>query len=221
METDFQTLLPRIIIALPFGIGTVAFLAIGMKRINRFFMMDYRGKSKERFKDNLIGNVFISLSIGCFLSAFFSFQEGGFKWGLLLLSLCFGAFILPIGVLGVYWRSYITNKLWGGFMPIVREIHGYAQPGSAKLNEIDPAKIKIPRRTTITALLIALLVFFGSYFLLVMIGWNGSPLSGLVFRLFVSTLVAFSMFMTIASAALSRRIQKLRNGESINDDKDN
>src|SRR3990172_11507096 len=124
MQIDLQTLLPRIIIAFPLGIGAVAFFVVGMKRFSRFFMMDYQGNSKERFKDNLVGNVFMGLGVGCLISAIFAFQEGLLSWSLLPLSLCFGTFVIPIGVLGAYWRSYMTNKLWGGFMPIVREKYG-------------------------------------------------------------------------------------------------
>jgi hypothetical protein len=58
------------------------------------------------------------------------------------------------------------------------------------------------------------------YALLSMIGWNGSILSGLLFRLFVSGLLAFGIFMTIGSAALSRRIQRMRDGELLDDDDD-
>jgi MFS family permease len=221
METNLQTLLHRIIITFPFGIGTVAFFVIGLKLFSRFFTMDYQGNSKERIKYNLIGNVFMGLGAGCLIAAIFAFQLGALSWGLIPLSLCFGAFIIPIGVLGAHWHFYMTNKLWGGFMPIVREKYGYAQQEeSTKQNKIDPSKIKIPRSMTITAFLIALLVFFGMYFLLAMIGWNGSPLLGLMFKLFVSGLMAFGIFMTIASAALSRRIQKLRNGEPLDDDDD-
>jgi len=220
METDFQSLLFRIIIAVPFGIGAVVFCIMGVKRFGRFFMMDYQGNSKERFKDNLIGNAFIALGVGCLLPAVFAFQEGELSWDFLTVSLCIGAFIIPIGVLGAYWRSYTANKLWGGFLPIVREKYGYAQPQSMTQQKIDRSKIKIPRRTVLTAFLLALLVFFGLYFLLSTIGWNGSVLSGLIFRLFVSGLTAFGIFMTIASASLSRRIQRMRDGEPLDDDDD-
>ncbi len=220
MQTDLQALLPRIIITFPLGIGGIAFIVVGMKRFNRFFMMDYQGNSKERFKDNLVGNVFMGLGIACFISAIFAFQEGLPSWTILPLSLCFGAFVIPIGILGAYWRSYMTNTFWGGFMPIVREKYGYTQPEPAKQARIDPSKIKIPRRTIFTAFLIAMLVFFGLYFLLYTIGWNGSVLAGLIFRLGVSGMMAFSIFMTIATASLSCRIQKLRNGEPLDDDDD-
>ena len=220
METDLQNLLPRIIIALPFGIGAIVFCTIAVKRFGRFFIMDYQGNSRARFKDNLVGNVFMGLGVGCLLSAIFAYQEGELSWSLLPLALCFGGLIIPIGILGAYWRSYQANKLWGGFMPIVREKYGYAQPEPIKHHKIDPSRIKIPRRTIITAFLLAFLVFFGLYFLLSTIGWNGSVLSGLIFRLFVSGLAAFGVFMTIASASLSRRIQRMRDGEPLDDDDD-
>jgi len=218
MEMNLQDLLLRIMIAFPLGIGAVIFCVVGIKRFERFFFMDYQGNSKERFKDNFVGNLFIGLGVGCLLSAVFAYQEGTLSWSLLPVALCFGGSVIPIGVLGAYWRSYQANKLWGGFMPIVREKYGYAQPEAGKQHKIDPSKIKIPRRTMLTAFLLALLVFFGMYFLLSIIGWNGSVLSGLLFRLFVSGLLAFGIFMTIASASLSRRIQKMRDGEPLDDD---
>lgn len=220
METNFQDLLLRTIIVLPFGIGTLVFFFLGIKRFSRFFIMDYQGNSKERFKDNLVGNVFMGLGIGCLMAGIFAFQEGELSWDLLSVSLCFGSFIIPIGILGAYWRSYTSQKLWGGFMPIVRETYGYAQPEPAKQNKIDPSKLKIPRRTMITALSIALIVFFSLHFLLYLWGWNGSVISGIIFRLFVSGLTAFGIFMTIVSATLSRSIQRIRDGEPLDDDSD-
>lgn len=93
METDLQNLLPRIILALPFRIGAIVFCTLGVKRTGRFFLMDYQGNSKERFKDNLVGNVFNGLGVGCLLAAYFAFQEGQLTGGLLPLSLCFGGLI--------------------------------------------------------------------------------------------------------------------------------
>jgi len=220
METDLQSLLPRIILAFPFGIGAVICFMNTLKCFQRFFFMDYQGNSKERFKDNLVGNVFIALGAACLLLAAFAFQEGKLSWSMIPLSLCFGALIIPIGVLGAYWRSYSANKLWGGFLPIVREKYGYAQIEPTKQQKINPSEIRLPRRIKITAFLVALLVFFGLYFLLSRSGWNGSEWSGLIFRLFVSGLAAIGIFITIASAALSRRIQKLRDGKPLEDDDD-
>ena len=221
MEMNLQDLVLRSMIAFPFGIAAVILWAVGVKRFEHFFFMDYQGNSKARFKDNVIGNLFIGLGVGCLLPAFFVFQEDKLSWSFLSIlpvSLCFAGIIVPIGVLGTYWRSYQVNKLWGGFLPMVRERYGYAQPEAAKQHKIDPSKIKLPRRTILTAFLLALLAFFAMYFLLSIIGWNGSALSGLVFRLFVSGLLAFGTFMTIGSASLSRRIQRMRDGEPLDDD---
>jgi len=220
IETDFQDLLSRIIVASPFGIGAIVFSIIGIKRHGRFFIMDYQGNSKERFKDNLVGNIFLGLGVGCLVSASFAYQEGTLTWSLLPIALFFSVLTIPIGVLGAYWSSYQTNKLWGGFMPIAREKYGYAQPEATKQHQIDPSKIKIPRRTMLTAFLVALLIFFGMYFLLSMIGWNGSEFTGFIFRLFVSGFLALGIFMTIASASLSRRIQRMRDGEPLDDNDD-
>src|SRR5687767_9340065 len=144
MEIDLQNLLTSIILALPFGIGAAEFCTIAVKRFGRFFIMDYQGNSKARFKDNLAGNVFMGLGIGCLISAFFVYQEGKLAWNLLPLLLCFGGFIIPIGILGNYWRSYQMHKLWGGFMPFVQAQSGYPQKNPQ--NKIDPSKVKIPRR---------------------------------------------------------------------------
>ncbi len=208
-------------IAFPFGVGAAVLFVKTLKHFERFFFMDYQGNSKERFKDNLVGNVFIALGAGCLLLAAFAFQDGKLSWSVIVSSFCIGALVIPIGVLGAYWRSYSANKLWGGFLPIVREQHGYALSEPTKQQKIiDPSGIRLPRRIKITAISIALLVFFGLYFWLGRTGWNGSVWSGLIFRLFVSGLAAIGIFITIASAALSRRIQKLRDGEPLEDDDD-
>jgi hypothetical protein len=219
MQLDLQSLLPRIIIALPFVVGAAVFFVKTLKHLERFFFMDYQENSKERFKDNLVGNVFIALGVGFLLLAAFAFQDGKLSWSVIASSFCIGALVIPIGVLGAYWRSYSANKLWGGFLPFVREKYGYAQGEPTKQQKIiNPSEIRLPRRVKITAISIALLIFFGLYFLLGRTGWNASVLSGLIFRLFVSGLAAIGIFITIASAALSRRIQKLRDGEPLDDD---
>jgi hypothetical protein len=220
MEADVQYLLSRIIITLPFAIGAIVFCTLAVKRYGHFFFIDYQGNAKARFKDNFVGNVFMGLGVGCLVSAFFAYQEGELNWSLLPLALCFGGLTIPIGILGAYWRSYQANKLWGGFLPIVREKYGYAQPQTVTQHKIDPSKVPIPRRTMIAAFLLALLAFFGMYFLLSTMGWNASEWPGLLFRLFVSGLLALGIFMTIASASLSRRIQRIRDGEPLDDDDD-
>lgn len=133
------------------------------------------------------------------------------------VSICMGALIIPIGVLGAYWRSYQTNWLWGGFLPTVRTWYGYAQPESEKPKKIDPTKVRVPRRVTISAAVVSMAVFLGMMLLLHKTGWNGPAWTGFLIMFIFSGLLSFSVYMTIVSSALSRRIQKLQNGEPIDD----
>lgn len=219
---DITNFLFRMVFAIPFGIGAVFFFIKGIKRFDRFLFQDYFGSSKERFKDNLISNLYICLGAACIIITVMWIQIDvqNIKPLLLIIptGLCVGAFVLPISVLGAYWRSYQMNKLWGGFMPTIRANHGYAQPESAKQQKIDPVKIKVPRRVTITAAATALLIFFGMLFLLSKVQWNGPAWVGILFPVLFSGLMAFSVFMIIISTSLSRRIQKLRNGDLLDDD---
>ena len=220
MEMNSQELLSKILLSFPFAISAVVLILIGYKRIERFFYMDYQENSKERFKDNFFGNVFMAFGIACLIPAYFAFLEGKFDWGVLPISFCMGALIVPISILGSYWQSYSSNKLWGGFMPIVREKYGYAQPQSTKL-KVDLSKIKIPRRTIISAALVGFIVFLGINVYVSIIGWQGSVLSEVIFRLFISGLAGFGAFITITGAALSRRIQQVRDGEMPDGEDDN
>jgi hypothetical protein len=219
MEINFQELLPGLTIAFPFGIGTIAFFLLGFKRLSHLASIEQHGNSKERFKDTLVSNIYFASGSICLLLGISLFQMKEIKWGILPLLLCFGIAFIPIGVIGTYWRSYLTKKVFGGFMPVVRVNYGVGQPYPAEQRKIDPAKLKIPRRTTITAALVALFVSSAVYFVLYIIGWNGSP-SFEAFKLFMSGTMGVGIFMTILIAAVSRRLQKLRNGETLDDDKD-
>jgi pilus assembly protein TadC len=83
---------------------------------------------------------------------------------------------------------------------------------------INPTKVKVPRRVTISAAAIALLVFLVMLFLLSKVEWNGSYWAGILALFLFSGLSSFSVFMMIISTFLSRRIQKLQNGEPFDDD---
>ena len=221
MEIYSSELLIRIIIAIPSGIGAVALFILGNKRFGRFYLFDYQGNSKERFKDNLICNIYNGLAIACLCLAFFSIQSEKLHWTafltVFLYALCAAAFYIPIGILGSYWRVYQAYKLWGGFIPTIKERYGYTQPQPIKGGKIDPSRIKLPLRTMISALLVSLIAASITYIVLHVLGWNGSPITGIIFRLGASGLMGFGIFIIIASAALSRRIQKLRNGEVLDD----
>jgi len=213
-----QNLTLRIIVAFTFAIGAVVFCVMAIKRYERFFFTDYQGNAKARFKDNLVGNTLLGLGVGCLVSAFFVYQEGELSWGLLQLVLLFGGLAIMIGIAGLYWRSYEANRLWAGLLPIVREQYGYAQSEAAKQPQIDPAKLKLSRRSILTGLSLALLVFFGVFFLISMSSQSGSLMSSLHLKLLVSSGLALSAFATFTSKALARRVQKLRDGEVLDDD---
>ncbi len=210
MELNLQNILSKIIIAFPFGIGAVVFIIFGIKRFERFFLMNYQENPKEKFKDNLIGNLYIALFAVCFIPLVSLFVEDKFVWGILPVSLWLGILILPIGIVGAYWQSYMRNKLWGGFIPTVRENYGYAQPESTIQRTIDISKIKIPRSTMLIAFSVALLFFLGFNLLLYLLGLDFSGLSGIFYRWVIPGGMAYGIFVLITTAAMSRRIQKLK-----------
>jgi hypothetical protein len=222
MIEKISDLFPRIIISIPFGIGTIFLFVKGLKLSNRFFFRDYRGNSKERFRENLLSSLYIGLGIACLMVAFMGFLYGAQNikavLGIIPFALCMGAFLVPVSILGGYWRSYQMNKLWGGFLPTVRAYYGYAQNESTTQKKIDASKIKVPRRITISAAAIALWVFFGMLYFLSKVEWNGPVWVGILVLLLFSGLSSFSVFLMIVSTSLSRRIQKLRDGEPLDDD---
>lgn len=220
MDIKSKDLLPNLIIAFPLVASAVVLFILGQKRMNRFFFFDYQGNSKERFKDNLISSIFHALVVACVVPVILLLSGEKINWGILPISLCLGALAIPIGILGAYWRSYQTNKLWGGFMPLVRAKYGYTNPQSIKQNKIDPSKIKLPRRIGIIAGLVAILVFCGTFVIFYQFFWKGSEISGIFIGVVLSAITGFGVFMTIVTAVLSQRIQKLRDGEILDDEDD-
>jgi hypothetical protein len=220
MGMDLQTLLPMFITAFPFGIGVLVLGILYYKRSKRFFFKKYQGNSMARFMDILIGNVFFGLALGCLITVMFIFQESEFIWQNVPYYFLVGAFIIPIGIVGAYWRSFITNKMWGGFMPMARAMHGQSQVQSAQQIQIDSTKVKLPRRTRITAIVIALIVFTGMYLLLSSISWNINQAARVIIKLLMSGLLAFGTYMLIVTTSISRRIQRLKEGETIDDEYD-
>lgn len=213
---------PKLLIAILLGIGGGFSFVKGIKGYTRFLYFDYEGHPKERLKNNLLSNFYICCGSGCLLGLFmgFQFRDSGIKEivNLLPFTFCIAAFVFPIAVLGSYWHSYQMNKMWGGFMPTLREKYGYAQPVDHKEHKIDPSKVKVSRKTTIIALAFALLVFFGMVFILSKVQWNGPVWIGILVLIVTPGLAAFSVFMTIVSTALSRKIQKLRDEDPFVDD---
>jgi hypothetical protein len=223
MSTYWQDF-PRLIAVILLVIGMLFLFLKGNEYLQRFFLMDYQGNSIAKFKDSLIGSVLISSAIFCILLVLIMILTENFSWdmffGSLPVFLCLAMLIIPISIASSYWRSYSTTKLWGGFLPIVRERQGYAQPELADKIKIDPARIKIPRKTLITAFIIAVFIFAGIFILFGFVEWSINVWLGIIIRIFVSGLTAFGIFMLIVSSSLSRRVQKLRDGETIDDEYD-
>ncbi len=215
-------LLTKIAISLPFGLGAILLFIKSLKFSNQFFFQDYTENKKERFRKNLLSNLYMAFSVACIMVAIFVFQFDILNILSILIiipvALCMGALIIPIGIIGSYWRSYQANKMWGGFLPTVRSFYGYSQNVSAKQNSIDPSKIKIPRRIIIVAGAIALFVFFGMLYIFSKVEWNGPDWTGTLALFLFSGIISFGIFMTIVSSSLSRRIEKLRKGEPTDDD---
>ena len=214
--------LPKLLIAILLGIGGVFSFVKGIIGYSRYFYNDYEGHPKERFKENLRSNFYVCCGMGCFLGLMVGFQirDAGIKEIVRLLpfTFCISAFVFPIAVLGSYWQSYVTNKMWGGFMPTLREKYGYAQPITNKEPKIDPSKVKVSRKTTIIALTVGLVVFFGMMFISSKVEWNGPVWLGIAILILIPGIAAFGVFMTIISTALSRKIQKLRDDDPFDDD---
>lgn len=207
----------NIVVALPFASAGLFFLNKGMKRTSAFFVTSYWGNSKQKFKDSIMGNLYLSLGISFFVVAGFS-AIGNLHWMILPTALCFGTLILPIGVLGLYWRKFQAEKLWDEHFPSGKLAHSNEPLEPTIQQKVDLSGVKTPRRMQLTAALSALLFFGATFYLLNQGEANISFWPGLLIKLFISFLLAFGAFMTIVSSDLSRRVQKLREGEPIDDD---
>lgn len=217
METTASFELINLVVALPFVASGVLLCAKGIKLMNRFFYNDYRGNSREKFKDSLTGNITFSLGLTLLLTSVAT-VTGVFGLWILPLSGCFTAFFLPIAVVGGYWQKFLAEKLWGGFIPTVRTMYGYDEQDSPPQRNVDFSKVKVPRRVIVTAAAIALFVFGSIFYLLNQTHWNIPFLVGILIQVVMSALVAFGTFMIIVSSDLSRRVQKLRMGEPLDDE---
>jgi hypothetical protein len=103
--------------------------------------------------------------------------------------------------------------------PYIREKFGYSQPLADEQPRIDPSKIKTPLRITISAFLVSSSAFCGCYYVLdYIIRLEGDELFEILLKIFMSGLRGFGIFMTIVSADHSRRMQKMRTGEKIDDE---
>jgi hypothetical protein len=212
-----QEFLSKILIALPFVIGAVIFFILGMRRIQLFFLADYQGNFKKRLIDDLFANFLFALGTACIMPIFNSIESGKINWDLFWFILCLAILIIPFSVIGSYWQSYSSNKLWGGFTPFVRAKMGFSQsqPESLKTLKVNLSKIKVPRRVTFQAAAIGLLAILLLNLGLYLIRWNDSNLIGLLFRIAASAALGVGISMTILSKDLSRRIERIRDGEKL------
>lgn len=222
MEVLLQDVLFKLVIGVPFGLGGVFLLIKGLKKANQFFFFDYQGNIKARFRDNLKSNLYLASGSVCLLMVIFavsaSVREAATVVAFLPIALCLGAFIIPIGVAGLYWRSYWTEKMYGGFMPTVRVAKGYDQPGVGSQPKMDLSKVKVPRKVIVSAATIALVIFLGLILLASNAQWNGPSWLGILLLFLLPGLFSFGIFMAITSTSLSRRIERMRNGELVDEE---
>jgi hypothetical protein len=219
MGTNYLDLLIKTIIAFPFGIGFVYLLSLSIKRFEHFDFMNYQRQSFQRFKDTLFATLYTFGAIVCLSAIYLSFQDIKL---LFILPLILCAFIpaIPICILGVYWQSYQTKKLFGGLLPIVSTKYDYPQSQPVTQRKVDLAKVKLPRRIIIPAVLIAIIAVITTYFGVNSFEWNINAIAALLIKLGMSGFMGFGIFMTIVTLAVSRRFQKLRNNNLSDSDDD-
>ncbi len=218
METNFRLELINLIVALPFVVTGVLLFANAFKITTRFFYKNYRGNTGESFKDSLTSTLYIGLSITLLLIGAFV-AVGEFNVWVLVLGLVFVIFLLPIGVLGSYWQKYLTEKMFGGSLPVAGSMYVfYEEPESSIEKKMNPSQLKTPRREKITAAIIALHVFGSIFYLLNEKPWINYDWADILIKMAVCFLIAYAVNKIILSSQRTRRARKLRDGESIEDD---
>lgn len=237
METSWQDLLISVMIAFTLGIGAIVLFVLGSKRIGRFFSTHDAGDAGKKLKDNIFGNVFIASAIALLLPIVFLFISEKLTWRIVPLSLlgflCLAPAI-PINVLGTYWQDYRLKNTYGGFVPLIRENYRYATPDPTNQPKVGLIKVKTPRKALIWGATVGMLAFLGGYFVLTTIGmcipdkyldftitlngWDASAASGIFLKLCLAGSFGIGLFAIIVSIARSRRIQHLKNGQTIDDE---
>lgn len=217
MEIILSLKLINLVVAFPFVVVALLLLSNGMKLMNRFFFKDYRGDSREDLKDNILSGFYLSLS-GALLIIGWLTAVGEFNLWALCLGPFFVAFVLPISVIGSFWKRYLARRMIGGSLVISASRYGfYEESEPPPTPVIDPSTVKVPRRVKVTAGAISLYIFGCMFYLfnqsIATIGWVGILIS-----LVISGLIAFGTFSVIIASERSHRLQKLRMGEPIDDD---
>lgn len=222
MDISSQNLLLWLVLGVPLGIGGVLLFVKGMKKTNRFFYHDYGESKSEQFKDVLLSSVYLFCGVCCLAVVGLAFIVGAEDVGRYLFFIpafiLFGAFVIPVSILGSYWQLYLTKKMWGGFLPTIRAIQGYDQPETNNPQQVDLSKVKLPKRVIHSAVAIALVVFFGLILLVSNAQWDGPSWLGILLLILLPGLFSFGIFMAITTTSLSRRIERMRNGELVDEE---
>jgi len=237
METNWQDLVIQVMIAAALGIGALILGILGFKHIIRFFSPKDPGDARQRFKDNALGVVLITLAIVLILAIVFLFMVEKITWEILPLSLL-GLLCLfpaiPISILGAYWQDFIMNTTFGRLVPVPRGQYGQVQ--SYPISQSAPAatKITVPRTALILGASAGALTCLGAYFLLAVIGvaipdeyltfnldfqgWDISAVGGVLLRLCLAGPLGLVIFFIIITVALAHKIQRIRDRQAIYDE---
>jgi hypothetical protein len=212
MGTNYLDLILKSIIAFPFGMGFILLMSDSFKRFERFNIMGNQGHSLQRFKENLFANLYTFGAAGCLVVIIFIFLD---IQSLVFLPFLLCVFIplLPFTVFMTYWKSYQSNELLGGFLPMASVTHGNVQFQAATQAKVEQSKVKLPRRIKITAVLVALLLVLSTFYELNSIPLKMSPIWSLLIKTGVSGLVGLGACWEIVIVATSHRIQQIRDGE--------
>lgn len=217
MEIISSLKLINLVVAFPFVVVALLLLSNGMKLTNRFFFKDYRGDPRDDLKDNILSGFYLSLSAALLIIGGLT-AIGEFNLWALCLGPFFVTFVLPLSVIGSYWRRYLARRMIGGSLVISASRYGFYEESEPPSRQaIDPSTVKVPRRVKVTSGAISLYIFGCTFYLLnqsiTHIEWFGILIS-----LVISGLIAFGTFSIIIASDRSHRLQKLREGEPVDDD---
>jgi len=212
MGTIYLDLFFKSIVAFPFGIVFILLMSDSFKHFERFDFMGYQGHSLQRFKENLFANLYTYGAIVCLLVIYLIFQD---IQSLVFLPVLLCVFIpmLPFTIFMTYWKSYQSNGLLGGFLPMASVTHGKVHSQPATQSEVDRSKVKLPHRIKITSVLVALMVVLSTFYLMNSIPWNTSLILTLLIKIGVAGLMGLGVCWEIVMVAKARRIQQIRDGE--------
>ncbi len=168
MDIILQEYLPRVIIAIPVGIGFIVFFVLCIRRFHDFPFIGYQYSSKDRFKNILLSSVYLSASMTCLLILISLFLTQPFDLGIipavLMTGLMMGICAIPIGILAAF-GGYIKMNVQGLIPRHVRRGYIYKQPKLYEYPRIKEEVIELSGRAKITAALAAILASIAIYFI--------------------------------------------------------